>query len=854
LILILMSSSLVNPTSSSSPHQSSLSSGPFHQADKIDGGSHKYNSHPHTMNSCEQSQLNFLLQRARNKASMITPKLTETVTSMNENDTSPQSYSSLTPTNLLKGGERFLLRNRSFKRFSSERVSFSKQTEELSFSNEPLDECDSPNLLVGTVKERLRNKILRKSSSYLQMEDELTPDNSAIIVNENKQPSSSTLDKTTPPLSIRSGTEAKISKLMNDDSFGAKEKKQRGRSSSHQKEEWNKVNYVNFSIDEDSIEDLSINMDATNPDQFDKEIETMPLSHRNNNGEAALSHRDSHRARSGNNNNDLEAQQQQPNNQQEEQQNELFPREVLPEVEAKLYLERCVGSFLAGMILSVCLMLFVTREDQKNQFLQGAFLVSYAYLFYNIIENIKRFKMTERENWRRSEDILDAIDSFVKIFFMMSIHLEVIDLVPFNLFTFLVFCFNAAAYHFKSEAPAKIKAMRFYVKLLYAFQALILSLKLHGEIEWSWVYVFSVSWLFFGFVGVYLIAYTAVFILSCLFLLIQVLFRRSAQQQNGQMKIQTMGILWSSLYYGLGASTFLALIGSNKAYSLNGSVDLLKLALMSSVGLNAVLFLYTCFAFKYLAKYIQYYSLTDDSLLGTDEEENNEEAKESERKFLVFKKSRYFEMLSSTYFKPINKNLLEKNEERLGEIKQMLSTFVKQKKRNSRSKDFPISSPEELKQDKENLDKKLNDVIQKGRKNLLSEVKLKLGNLEAVSPRKTQLTLDRTRSNSMGKKGHLSVDDCQDFKEWNQKRLDLCLEVQEDNNCYLCCANTADALLMGCGHGGICYECAMEIVSKSNQCMQCRQTVDEVCKIDPKTQVSGFIKTIEVCKISRAAV
>jgi len=850
-----MSSSHANPISPSSPHQPSLHSIPLHQANKIDGASHKTQSPSENFNCPEQSQPNFLIQRAKNKASIITPKPTETVTSMNENDTSPQSYSSLTPKNLLKGGDRFLLRNRSFKRFTSEKASFSKQTEEISFSNEAFDECDSPNLLVGTVKERLRNKILRQNSSYLQMEDDLTPDNSAIIVNENKQQSSSTLDKTTPPLSIRSGTESKLIKLMNDDSFGAPEKKQVGRSNSHQKEEWNKVNYVNFSIDEDSIEDLSINMDATNNDEFDKEIESMPLSHRNNNGEAVLSHRDSHRARPGvNDGNYLEAQQQQSNNQQDEQQNEVFPREVLPEIEAKLYLKRCISLFLAGTVLSVCLLLFAIREEEKKNFIQGVFLVIYAYLFYNIVENIKRYRMNEREDWRRSEDIVDSIDSFMKILFVMSIHLKVVDLMPFNLFAFLVFCFNAVVYYFKSEAPAKIKSMRFYVKLLYAFQALLLSLKLHGDIEWSWIYAFSVSWLFFGFVGVYLIAYTAVFILSCLFLLIQILFRRIAQQQNGQMNIQTMGIFWSSLYYGLGASTFLALVGFNKAYSLNGNIDMLKLAMMASIGLNAILFLYTCVAFKYLVKYIQYYSLTDDSLLGTDEEENIDEAKESERKLLVFKKSRYFMMMSSTYFKPINKNLLEKNEERLGEIKQMLSSFVKQRKRNSRNKDIPISSPEELKQDKENLDKKLNDVIQKRRKNLLSEVKLQLGKLEAVSPRKTQLTLDRTRSNSMGKKGHLSLDDCQDFKEWNKKRLDLCLEVQEDNNCYLCCSNIADALLMGCGHGGICYECAMEIVSKSNQCMQCRQTVDEVCKIDPKTQVSGFIKTIEVCKISRAAV
>ena len=49
--------------------------------------------------------------------------------------------------------------------------------------------------------------------------------------------------------------------------------------------------------------------------------------------------------------------------------------------------------------------------------------------------------------------------------------------------------------------------------------------------------------------------------------------------------------------------------------------------------------------------------------------------------------------------------------------------------------------------------------------------------------------------------------------------------------CYICCVRRADAVLMECGHGGVCFACAQQLVSTPPaQCPVCRHTIQEVLK------------------------
>ena len=43
--------------------------------------------------------------------------------------------------------------------------------------------------------------------------------------------------------------------------------------------------------------------------------------------------------------------------------------------------------------------------------------------------------------------------------------------------------------------------------------------------------------------------------------------------------------------------------------------------------------------------------------------------------------------------------------------------------------------------------------------------------------------------------------------------------------CLICFDKDSNAIFMDCGHGGVCYDCAMEIWKSSNECHLCREPI-----------------------------
>ena len=55
--------------------------------------------------------------------------------------------------------------------------------------------------------------------------------------------------------------------------------------------------------------------------------------------------------------------------------------------------------------------------------------------------------------------------------------------------------------------------------------------------------------------------------------------------------------------------------------------------------------------------------------------------------------------------------------------------------------------------------------------------------------------------------------------------------VSSENLCTICYDTAPNAVFMDCGHGGICYECALESWKKNDNCILCRQRINKVLKI-----------------------
>lgn len=53
-----------------------------------------------------------------------------------------------------------------------------------------------------------------------------------------------------------------------------------------------------------------------------------------------------------------------------------------------------------------------------------------------------------------------------------------------------------------------------------------------------------------------------------------------------------------------------------------------------------------------------------------------------------------------------------------------------------------------------------------------------------------------------------------------------------DKICEMCCERLCNAVVMDCGHGGICYECSLEMWKSVGHCHMCRGCISQVLQIE----------------------
>jgi len=449
--------------------------------------------------------------------------------------------------------------------------------------------------------------------------------------------------------------------------------------------------------------------------------------------------------------------------------------EKLPEIEAKLYLERNVGFFVIMAILSLCLYLIMEGYVTSN-FL---FFPIYVYLAYHLYETKKRRACVNRDEWRVKEDFFAVLDNLNMMFFVASVQLIHLNLMNTCNIIFILHFLTTILYYGMSSAPQATKMTRTVVRSIFTLQFLLISLKLTNKLQWEWKYTLALFWLYLGVIGVYLIAYTSILVLLTSLTLL-------GRQQNGEIDTFTQfrGLVWHCLYYSFGGFAAALIIGLND-YTLNGSTETLKLTAMIGMGLSAFLAIYTFFLVTPLTKYIQIFSLSDGAVFSSEVQGNFfEEDDENEKvKIIIVKeeKETYLVILSSTYFKILSDNMGEM----LNPILKNLNLMNEQKLTSS------------------------DDVIQsvQNNKNLTAEVKSYLGQSVVLE--------------------------------------------NEDNLCYLCCERQSDAVLDGCGHGGICSDCALSTLAKKSECMECRSSVNSFFKIDPQYKVANIVKSKELLKVIR---
>eukprot|EP01017_Pseudomicrothorax_dubius_P050741 TRINITY_DN9652_c0_g1_i3.p1 TRINITY_DN9652_c0_g1~~TRINITY_DN9652_c0_g1_i3.p1 ORF type:complete len:190 (+),score=21.32 TRINITY_DN9652_c0_g1_i3:591-1160(+) len=65
-----------------------------------------------------------------------------------------------------------------------------------------------------------------------------------------------------------------------------------------------------------------------------------------------------------------------------------------------------------------------------------------------------------------------------------------------------------------------------------------------------------------------------------------------------------------------------------------------------------------------------------------------------------------------------------------------------------------------------------------------------------------------------------------------------------NTNCLICYDGPPDAVIMNCGHGGLCYNCAIEMWNKNDECFLCRERIVQILQISLTTRHEEEIKVV----------
>jgi len=545
------------------------------------------------------------------------------------------------------------------------------------------------------------------------------------------------------------------------------------------------------------------------------------------------------------------AQQEAPNNNNDNL-NEIVERE------ASFRLRRAIILFLSVGLFSIFLSLMIENGFSHRTL----FMAFYSFLVYYFIEGCKRIHSAEVIHWKKVENIFNILDIASVFFFIVIIDLKHSNIINTTNFAFVVPLLSSTLYYFCSKAPRSVIESQTVTRILFTLQIFLITSKLDGSIQWPWKSVVCLLWIYLGMLVLYFI------LLAFMMALMVVLSVFGIKlYQNMDKKTQIIGFLWYLSYIGLGPLTFVTLIGLCNAFDEKHDYTILKYCFNFTQYFCVAAILFTRLAQPILVVFLQKFNIDEPEFriqIG---------ARDSGKlnKLEVEKKNIYLVMLSSTYFLPLRQSFIVKSKQNLKRCKHALVDSKNRIVRRARLKTLSMDRKrgrseepvkiESLKRDKEELSKKFDQenvpkapVAKKAqRKGLTKEKSFDFiempvdWDFKSDENIKSPVTLKyKGRCFSEGDKDYIASWAALDEASQNTKHNNA---HEKDNLCYICFEKVPNAVIMPCGHGGICYDCSMVFVKSKNQCMECRGPIENVVKIDPNPHVRNIIKGYETTKL-----
>ncbi|KAL4478633.1 hypothetical protein ABPG74_006868 [Tetrahymena malaccensis] len=423
--------------------------------------------------------------------------------------------------------------------------------------------------------------------------------------------------------------------------------------------------------------------------------------------------------------------------------------------------------------------------------------------------------------------------------------------------------------HYNIISLFQFLQMLLLFKLFVSFQALLISLKVESTVDWDWIHIFWPAYIFLLATAFITIGLIFIILTKCYFSL----------KRSSQKKIEIIGLLWICIFmvsFTVTSIMFLKSFIFTEDYGHDDIKNNFKIE-----------FYYRQFVYE-ISIIINAEEEEDIEYVISENPEQKKKAKNKTKRIKTVNPTEqdeqqnniplFLQKLSSTYFSAIaNRQNLQNN---LPKNSSKMKQQIKDQKQNGtrhKSQSFMIhkyeinhsvdfnkkpsqdinvsisqrnqgSSNDQNKWKKIALDtnqkfKKLIDTpqIQKLSQQLNTHVKKKLFDNYSESPKNTRTC----KSNNVSFVGH------QDSHRGNKKIEQSVIEDkdiqvnapnmndQSNVTCVICFDNAPDSVYMPCGHGGVCYECSVDIMKNTGECYLCREAIKEILRLDIKEKAQN---------------
>jgi len=512
----------------------------------------------------------------------------------------------------------------------------------------------------------------------------------------------------------------------------------------------------------------------------------------------------------------------------------------------------CLVIIIASFILG-----FLLEENLLWQ-RRTLFCIVYAFLSYYLIENIIQISSKQILSWKRWEDIFHTIDVLNLIIFAVLVDLNLSGIKVMVKFGCVVPILGAMVYFCKSSAPRALKESKTLLRVLFGLELFFIGARIDGDIDWPWRTITSLVWLYLALVCLY-----CFLMLVTLVCVVGLSLFKLTMYEHVPVKVQIAGFLWSSLYSGFGAIGFVSLAGISYAYdSEEEDKTLLKNSILAWRCLSIFLMIFTLVAYRWVLDFLVNFNFEEAYYreeLGLIKDEDLPQV-------ITEKKDVYLVMLSSTYFLPLKKSFLVRNEK----LRKLRRNLKKAKDKRYKPKaqkglDLPLQqirkgpvNIETLKKDKENLDEVFGKVANRIQLIQPSQEQpddhndqapsrlrgMSMGTLNTMTAKRKGSTM----SNGQSSPAKVCLSEGDGASPFGSPVLSYKRD-EGDLLCYICYERPPNAVIGECGHGGICLECAVETIKAKGKCMECRLEVEKVIKIDPGLKLKNIIKGYETITI-----